>query len=311
MSAPTRPHGADFNSLESDYATAPAMKWLIPIALDADTMTYGHLKQRLEEEAGFATIFSAHVGHVAGALMHRIQEVEPSAPLINALVVNQGDKQPSAGLGPFMAKRFNMPMLADEDAKSEHPDLWRETFERAAAEVHLYTEADWARLYHRVFGAPPSLSAIATDRAKRKQGTEKDGLQYGRGGGEGAHHKALREWVTANPGHIRRAFKDARTETEVDLLSGDRVDAVYYCKDRTIVLEVKSRISNEIDLRRGVYQCVKYRAVKKAMDVRDNAPIDAFLVTEIDPKESLPGDIVALLKLHDIKHYNAPQKRAD
>lgn len=322
MNTQPKLHKASMDSLHSDFATAPAMRWLIPVALDDDTMTYGHLKRRLEREAGFSTIFSAHVGHVAGALMHRIHKVEPSAPLINVLVVNQGDGQPSDGAGAFMAKRFGIKKLAEEHAKENYPDLWEETFSRAAAEVYSYSAEEWATLYGRVFEEPLPIAKIEKDRSRRKEGTEEDGLQYNtrrRGkGGEGPHHKSLREWVTKNPTHVHKSFAMARAETEVDLLSGDRVDAVYYCGDRIIVLEVKSRISNEIDLRRGVYQCVKYRAVKKAMDVRDDPPIEAYLVTEIDPKtempnelKELPGEIKDLLRRHGIEHFNARQKRPE
>ena len=320
MTQQPQPHGADLESLHSDFATAPAFRWLIPFALDGDKMTYGQLKRRLEQEANFSTIFSAHLGHVAGALMDRIQVVEPKAPLINVLVVNQSDGQPSEGAGGYMAKRFNIKKLAEKDAKKNHPVLWKETFDRAAAEVYLYSEADWIALYKRVFGSRLSTIEIKKNRQRRKKGAEEDGLQYNtrrRGkGGEGPHHKALREWVTDYPSLVNKSFADARTDTEVDLLSGDRVDSVYYCEDRTIVLEVKSRISNEVDLRRGVYQCVKYLAVKKAMDVREGAPVEAYLVTEIDEKSkvpselrALPGEIKDLLQMHGIKHFNASQKR--
>jgi len=309
MTKENQRYSADFESLTSVHATEPAMRWLIPVALDGDTMTYGQLKRRLEQEAGFATIFSAHVGHVAGALMNLIKKTEPNAPLINALVVNQDDGQPSDGVGSYMADRFHIRELAEEGAKKGDPDLWKATFERAAAEVYRYSAEEWAALYQRVFGKPLAPVKIARDRLERKEGTEKDGLKYNERnygkGGEGPEHKALREWVTANPGAIRKAFASARTETEADLYSGDRVDVIYYCEDRTVVLEVKSRISNEIDLRRGVYQCVKYRAVKAAMDVRNEPVVDAFLVTETE----VSGEIKALLRLHNIKHFIAPKDR--
>ena len=98
----------------------------------------------------------------------------------------------------------------------------------------------------------------------------------------------------------------ASTETEVDLDSGDRVDVVYKLANRITVLEVKSRISNEIDLMRGVFQCVKYRAVRQAMDVRDDAVVEAYLITETP----LSGEISALVKRHNIRHFQAPQKRS-
>ena len=41
----------------------------------------------------------------------------------------------------------------------------------------------------------------------------------------------------------------ARAETEVDLLSGDRIDAVIYVENATVAVEVK----NSVDLERGIY----------------------------------------------------------
>ncbi|MEQ1514889.1 MAG: hypothetical protein ABL931_00200 [Usitatibacteraceae bacterium] len=267
-------------------------------------MTYGDIKAMLETEEDFSTIFATRIGFVAGTLMDRLQAVDPSAPLINVLVVNQIDRQPSKGAGSYMAKRFGVPKLKEGQAKQKHPVLWEKYYRRSAAEVYAYPAKQWAKLFKKAFSEAYTLDEIVTERAERKQGTERDGIRYGRGG-EGPEHRALREWVTANPGAIRKAFASARTETESDLYSGDRVDSVFYCEDRTVVVEVKSRISNEIDMRRGVYQCVKYRAVKEAMDVRDNPVVDAFLVTETE----VSGEIKALLKLHKIKHFIAPQDR--
>lgn len=285
------------------------MRWLIAAALDGSTITYGELKRRLEDEAGFSTIFATRIGFVAGTLMETIQEVQPDAPLINVLVVNQTDRQPSKGAGSFMAHRFDERRLNSEGAKEDYPELWKTTFERAAGEVYSYTEAQWSALFKRVFGAPLSSQKVARDREKRHEGTEKDGIPTGRNygpGGEGAFHKALRLWVRDNPGAIHEDFRDASSETEVDLDSGDRVDVVYKLENRIAVLEVKSRISNEIDLRRGVFQCVKYRAVRQAMDVRDDAIVEAYLVTETP----LSGEISGLVKRYNIHHLQAPQKRS-
>jgi hypothetical protein len=125
-------------------------------------------------------------------------------------------------------------------------------------------------------------------------------------GGEGPFHKSLRLWVKENPRAIKAAFTGASTETEVDLDSGDRVDVVYKLANRIVVLEVKSRISDVVDLRRGVFQCVKYRSVRQAMDVRDGANVEAYLITETP----LPGEISMLVKRHNIRHFQAPQKRS-
>jgi hypothetical protein len=290
------------------YALEPTLRWLIAAALDGTVMTYGDIKQKLEDEAGFSTIFATRIGFVAGSLMETIQDRIPDAPLINVLVVNQIDRQPSKGAGSFMANRFGEPRLNEDDAKQKHPQLWEESFERAAAEVYEYGPENWAKLYKKVFGSTLTLKQIDEEREERKRGTEKDGIPTGRNygpGGEGKFHRALRLWIEANPGVVHASFADATTDTEVDLDSGDRVDVVYKCADRIVLLEVKSRISNGIDLRRGVFQCIKYRAVRAAMDVRNEPLIQTYLVTEAE----LPGEIAALLRRHKIKHFLAPQVR--
>jgi hypothetical protein len=290
------------------HAIEPLMRWLIPVALDSSTMTYGEVKRRLEVEENFSTIFSIRPGFAAGSLMEHLERIDPAAPLINVLVVDQKTRQPSEGAGSFMARRFAEPRLARDLAKQAYPVLWKECFDRAAGEVYEYTAEQWAELYRRAFGRQLTIERIQRGRSSRKIGTEKDGLPSGRrygAGGEGPFHKSLRLWVKDNPQALRRAFAGVRAETEVDLESGDRVDAVYFCEDRTVVIEVKSRISNDVDLMRGVYQCIKYRAVKQAMDVRGDAMVEAFLVTESE----VSGEIAALMTRHGIKHFKAPLER--
>ena len=290
------------------HGLAPAMRWLIAVALDGSTTTYGELGAKLENEAGFSTIFSPRIGFVVGSLMERIQVIEPDAPLINVLTVNQRDRQPSEGAGSFLAVRFHEKRLRQDGAKQRFPNLWERSFRRAAGEVYKLSVDEWADLYQKVFGTALEGQTIGQDREDRKKGTEKDGIPIGRNygsGGEGPHHKALRLWVEANPTEVDRSFAGATPDTEVDLDSGDRIDVVYKLIDRTIVVEVKSRISNKADLLRGVYQCVKYRAVREAMDVRTNTLVEAILVTEND----IDGEIAALLKLHRIRHFLAPLER--
>lgn len=291
-----------------DHGLAPTMRWLIAVALDGSTMTYGELGEKLEKEAGFSRIFRTRIGFVVGSLMGRIQRIEPNAPLLNVLTVNQKDRQPSKGAGSYMAAHFHEKRLHRDNAKELFPKLWKRSFKRAAGEVYKLSADEWAQLYQRVFGAVLDGQMIDKERDDRRKGAEKDGIPTGRNygsGGEGPYHKALRLWIKENPGYVDSAFANATADTEVDLDSGDRIDVVYKLIDRTVVVEVKSRISNEVDFLRGVYQCIKYRAVRQAMDVRGNALVEAVLVTE----SGVTGEIAALLKLHGIRHYIAPLER--
>ena len=137
----------------------------------------------------------------------------------------------------------------------------------------------------------------------RSAGAERDGINHERKG-EGSNHKALRLWIAKSPHRVDRAYADFESGTEVFLESADRVDVVYYGPASTVVIEVKSLDSNEVDLRRGIFQCIKYRAVMEAMDMRPNAQVIPVLVTQTP----LPGDLAALARRHGIRHFRAPTK---
>ncbi|MBC7283907.1 hypothetical protein [Hoeflea sp.] len=306
-------------------ALQPVFKWLVAAALDGDTLPYGQIQHRIEAELGFSRIGRAtRIGGVVGELMWRIGKADPDAPLINVLVVGQSDRLPSSGAGGFMADYFGEEVLGKKGAKERYPDLWKKYSIKAADEVHEKDAAYWCEVHKKVFGQPLSVDEIKRERGQRKQGAEEDGLpaggrRYGKGG-ESEEHRALRLWTKRNPGKIDSRFAGAIAETEFDLLSGDRVDVMLRHRAKWIALEVKSRRSNEADYIRGVYQCVKYRAVLEAMDMRqlaqsklgerhsslkDRKLVEACLVTEADPGQS----IRTLLGQHGIKLYIVSQKR--
>lgn len=84
-------------------------------------------------------------------------------------------------------------------------------------------------------------------------------------GGEGKEHKALKEYIAAHPEAI--GIKNvAACDTEHVLPSGDRLDVYFELKngDR-VAVEVKPSTSPDEDITRGIFQCVKYKAVMDAM----------------------------------------------
>jgi hypothetical protein len=292
-------------NLASDVAVKALARWLIAAALDNSFVTYGEAKLRLEQEVGFERIARAgRTGLTAGTMINKMLEVDQNAPLLNVLLVEQHTELPSDGAGSFLADRYGEKLLKRENAKNIYPKLWQRTFDTAAGEVYSANRADWQKLFELSFGEPLTDEKVQKDRTRRQGGTERDGISYGRGG-EGEYHKALRLWVCANPGALRRAYAKAATQTEVVLDSADRVDAVFNMPDQVVAVEVKARDSNLFDLRRGVFQCVKYRAVLDAMDIRRTDAVRAILVTETEP----PGEIKALLKMHGICHFQAPLDR--
>jgi hypothetical protein len=65
-----------------------------------------------------------------------------------------------------------------------------------------------------------------------------------------------------------------------------------------LAVEVKSRRSNDLDLKRGIFQCVKYRAVLEAENKagKIKSTVRACLVSE----RKLPNELARLAKLFDI-----------
>ncbi len=198
---------------------------------------------------------------------------------------------PGEGAGPFLADYLGDERLRSPQFRTLYPDEWRSACNLVAANV--YATDEWDDLYRRTFGERLPLPSPPN-------GRELDGIRQGRTGA-GSNHKALRLWAKQNPGNVKRAYAAFRSETEEVLDSADRVDVVYYGPHTTVVLEVKSKDSDTQDLRHGVFQCIKYRAVMRAMDIRSHPDVVAFLVTET----KLPSGLRALCRLHDIQHCRA------
>lgn len=271
----------------------PLTRWLIEVALNRDALTYGEGKARLEQLLDITNIFPTHMGAPAGYLMDKIHEVYPDAPLLNVLLVRQSDRMPGNGAGSFMAARFDETKLLSTDPRKNHPELWKRTFAKAAYQVMSYDQ--WPEVYDATFGQAyktDEFSAYANLEAKPEHG------DFG-SGGESIAHKNLRLWALENAVAVCGMGQPVRSKTEVILKSADRVDVVHYFAEQTVAVEVKSILSNDLDLERGIFQCIKYRAVLEAMDPRPGPNVSAFLVTE----QKLPGYLNDLCSIHKIKHF--------
>src|SRR6202035_5666055 len=80
---------------------------------------------------------------------------------------------------------------------------------------------------------------------------------------ESPEHEALKLYIAAHP-EVIGLPKGTKYEIEKTLGSGDRADVCFSIKDKFVIAEIKSEISPEDDIRKGVFQCIKYRAVIRA-----------------------------------------------
>lgn len=266
-----------------------AMAYLVAAAQEHATITYGQIAEKLEHDLNIeGRIFSTQIGYPVGALMERILESFPDAPLLNLLAVNQSSGIASGGADQFLAARYNKRLSQIQRSESLRQDL----IIRALAEVYAFEE--WNAIAETLFGT----SLPDTARTAPETGTEIDrstspGQPRG-GDAESPEHKALKERVAADPSLVGTREGWLQAVTEFLLKSGDEVDVCITSEDEIRLVEVKSRRSNAIDLERGIYQCVKYRAVYEAMREADG--VEANVVALLAIEQPLPSRLKPLAR---------------
>lgn len=231
-----------------------------------------------------------HIGRVAGApffdkrkvksnsaYRRKVEWIKPNVPMIDdGTALQNYMKKPPRGTLNFIRKEAVANEVCELLAIPPTLDNLRQHAARRSAQ---------------------RLSTAAVPRA-----CDRDGIRHGREG-EGPNHRKLRCWIMRNPGKVAPHYAKFHTETEYVLRSADRVDVVFRGPDEIVVIEVKSSDSSEADLERGVFQCIKYRAVMEAMKVCPEVMVTSILVTQ----EFLPESLAELARQNGVRHFLAPE----
>lgn len=227
----------------------------------------------LAEELGMpnARNLNYPLGAIGDALEELSEKWGEKVPVLQCLVVNKTTELPGEGIGWFIEKREqfrNLPRARQQRLLSA-----------ALAEVYSYPA--WREvLYELGLPNPPSLDQVTLDTASRA-----------RAGGESEKHRLLKEYVAAHP-ELAGVAAEVEGETEYALPSGDRVDVLFKSLGHWCAMEVKPESSDEADLLRGLFQCVKYKAVIEALQATLflSPGVRAVLVLEGE----LPGDLTSV-----------------
>ena len=133
------------------------MKWLIATAENETTLTYGEVKDRLEQECNFSSMGNSgprRIGKaVAEPMQAEIRKQDSKAPPLNVLVVRKKDRVP--GPGECIRKIFSAHFpdeawLKNEYALEEHPEKWKKIVKQATRKVYDYPH--WKDLYEKIYG---------------------------------------------------------------------------------------------------------------------------------------------------------------
>ena len=239
----------------------------------------------LAEELGMPN--PRNLNYVLGSIGQTMENLSKawkvSIPPIQCLVINKSTGLPGEGIGWSLIKKQEFSKLSR--AKQ------REIVNGELARIYAYPK--WSFVLRSLNLVPTNISFAALNNATAREGV---------GGGEGERHRKLKEFVAANPSVIDLSSKTKRGTVECYLPSGDSLDVSFSNSAEWVAAEVKSSISSETDIVRGLYQCVKYQAVMQAVEASENRPRNARAVLVLESK--IPRQLVALKNILGVTVYD-------
>ncbi len=95
---------------------------------------------------------------------------------------------------------------------------------------------------------------------------------------------SLKKHIAEHPEILKLPESAAKGAVEFPLPSGDSLDVLFLKGDCWTAAEVKSKKSLHADILRGMFQCVKYRAVIEAFQAVQNLPQSARVILILESK---------------------------
>jgi len=210
-------------------------------------------------------VFARRIGETLGVMGHLIENIPVDGerpPYIQALVVSKSSRLPGDGIKEFYP---DYPMLPREKK--------RDLVQREVQRVFEFGTR-WEKLLEE-------LNIPIGDKSE----TSQHSLHNPYGSEGSPEHRELRDYVYDHPEVVGQSYVVAKYR-EYPLKSGDVVDVLFETSEGIVAIEIKSRRSGKDDIERGIFQCVKYKAVLEAENIilEEQSPVDCILVLE----ESLP-----------------------
>lgn len=265
-------------------ATDRKIKQMIPILVQWARESWDELHY-YGEMAELIHANPQSVGSWLGLIYNKVIKPRfPYAPALNALVCNRQTKLPGEGLD-VVDPRYS---TWDKEKQKK----WVYNSNKAA---HEY---DWNPVLKEL-GLNPINVISERKLSQYIHGTK----QFGRGG-EGVFHEKLKEYILRNPHSIGILDPILHSEVEFKLLSQDKIDVYFKTSNDIFALEVKSEISNDADIIRGIFQAVKYKSLLEAQNKisGDTRSIHSILVIS-RPLHEEGQRIAAILDVQIIENF--------
>lgn len=200
-------------------------------------------------------------------------------PQIQCIVISKSSELPGEGIDGFITDKNKFKKLNKKQKKS--------LVDGILAKIFSYDKWDTVL---EILNLP--LATIDEDTQNKVENITSQNMG---GGGEGEAHKQLKRYIQEHPECV--GIKGMNSELEKTLPSGDSIDIFFENSQHWVVVEVKSKISKEFDIVRGLYQCVKYQAVMGSYlavlniqkDVRTVLALDCNFPDSLIPVKNIFG----------------------
>ncbi|MAQ40680.1 MAG: hypothetical protein CMH15_06445 [Mesonia sp.] len=236
----------------------------------------------LAQEIGMSN--ARNLNYVLGAVGNWIKELQKKTnkkiPLLNFIVINKSEEIPGSGIEEFSEY---------SNFQSLNKGQKRKAVDKVLTDIYLYKDWYWVL-------TELNLKPLETD---FDQKIKEPRPNYG-AGGESQQHKDFKNYIADNPKLLGLSSKLIGI-TEYELPSMDLIDVVFKNKDEIIGIEVKSYISNSADIQRGLFQCVKYKALLESEQiVNDHIPNSRVILAL---EKELPNNLIAVKNQLGIEVY--------
>lgn len=211
-------------------------------------------------------------------------------PKIQALVVNKATGIPGCGFVGLL-------QLKNKDVANSSSTQKNKMIRKEWANIFAY--ANWEKILDELNldHAPESLSSIMESVVQSVQ-------HAGFGGGEGKAHRALKEYIAQHPELLQLDTDFSKVETEKALISGDFLDVSFWKIDSSntitwVAVEIKSSISQQNDIVRGLFQCVKYKTIMDAFAMANEKKQNSRVILLLEGK--FPNTLMQLQRKLDVE----------
>jgi hypothetical protein len=205
------------------------------------------------------------LGSIGVSLQQLANRWRSTIPAIQSLAINEQSRLPGPGFDNFFPNPKEYRSATLDGKRRMVRWLWHE--------VRAYT--DWSKVltHFDLVPIPPlSLDTVLPQEVRRAFGE----------GGESPAHKEFKQFVASHPEVVGVRGRVISTKIEYWFASADKADILFTTRLERVAVEVKAHTAPDVDILRGIFQWVKYRALLEATHAveKNELPFRAILALE-------------------------------